>query len=65
MKDTMVKWAFIGFLTFQAGLRILNIDQENYDLDEIAYFDVFPAANNLTFSGSWSNYPYFESGKSD
>ena len=23
----------------QGGLRILNIDQENYDLQEVAYFD--------------------------
>ena len=63
----MVNWnIFIStfFQTFQAGLRILNIDQDNFDLDEVAYFDVFPSGNTLTFSGSWSNYPYFESGKS-
>ena len=47
----------------QGGLRILNIDQENYDLQEVAYFDVYPAASDPEIGGSWSNYPYFESGK--
>ena len=49
--------------SFQAGLRILNIDQENFDLDEVAYFDVFPDGDSLVFAGSWSNYAYLESGK--
>ena len=44
-------------------MRILNIDQENFDLDEVAYFDVFPSGDFMTFSGSWSNYPYFDSGQ--
>ena len=46
---------------FQAGLRILNIGQDNFDLQEVAYFDIFPNGNNVGFLGSWSNYPYFES----
>jgi choice-of-anchor B domain-containing protein len=32
------------------------------DLREIAYFDTFPQGDNTSFNGSWSNYPYFESG---
>ncbi len=47
----------------QAGLRVLVLDQKNLDLDEVAYFDVFPSANDMVFRGSWSNYPYFESGE--
>ena len=46
---------------FQAGLRILYIDQANYDLNEVAYFDVNDQ-ELADFSGSWSNYPYFPSG---
>jgi len=56
-----------GDLTFQsnyeAGLRILSIDQARYQLKEVAYFDVLPRDGYRTsFDGTWSNYPYFESG---
>ena len=49
------------FFSFQAGLRILHIDQANYDLNEVAYFDV-NEEERADFSGSWSNYPYLPSG---
>ena len=49
------------YFMFQAGLRILHIDQANYDLNEIAYFDVNDE-ERVEFSGSWGNYPYFPSG---
>ena len=47
---------------YQAGLRILDItDPENPV--EVASFDTAPFADNVKgFAGSWSNYPYFESG---
>ena len=32
------------------------------DPQEVAFFDVYPPNNNRRFSGSWSNYPFFESG---
>lgn len=32
------------------------------DLRELAYFDTFSQGDNTSFSGSWSNFPYFESG---
>jgi choice-of-anchor B domain-containing protein len=32
------------------------------DLREVAYFDTYSQGNNTSFSGSWSNYPYFKSG---
>ena len=48
---------------YRAGLRILGIqDISNANLSTEAYFDVVPADDNANFSGSWSNYPYFESG---
>ncbi|MCH9015440.1 MAG: choice-of-anchor B family protein [Gemmatimonadetes bacterium] len=47
---------------YKAGLRILDIsDPENPR--EVAYFDTRPVGDNSPgFSGSWSNYPFFESG---
>ncbi|WP_296618545.1 choice-of-anchor B family protein [Marivirga sp.] len=32
------------------------------DLRELAFFDTYFQGNNTSFNGSWSNYPYFESG---
>ena len=32
------------------------------ELTEIGYFDVDPTTDAAQFSGSWSTYPYFESG---
>ncbi|PIQ63364.1 MAG: hypothetical protein COV99_03000 [Bacteroidetes bacterium CG12_big_fil_rev_8_21_14_0_65_60_17] len=44
---------------YQSGLRIFDItDPESPQ--EIAYFDT--VRNDATGGGSWSNYPYFESG---
>ncbi len=48
-----------------AGLRILdisNIKDEDPQLEELGYFDVDPICDSPGFSGSWSSYPYFESG---
>jgi choice-of-anchor B domain-containing protein len=47
---------------YVAGLRIFDIsDPENPE--EVAYFDTVPFGENVPgFAGSWSNYPYFESG---
>lgn len=30
--------------------------------DEVAFFDTYPADDAAEFNGTWSNYPYFESG---
>ncbi len=47
---------------YRAGLRILDIsDRENPT--EVAFFDVEPAGEDEPgFTGSWSNYPFFDSG---
>jgi choice-of-anchor B domain-containing protein len=47
---------------YKSGLRILDIsDRENPK--EVAHFDTQPYGKNSPgFQGSWSNYPYFESG---
>lgn|GEM_PF-6449613 len=48
---------------YLAGLRILNLDRVNQGrLDEVAFFDVAPGRDDTSFSGSWSVYPFFDSG---
>ncbi len=51
---------------YTAGLRVMDI---SYDgelspdaIREVAYFDVVPQSNRPGFTGSWSSYPWFESG---
>ena len=56
-----------GDLTYQsnyrAGVRILsNHDVANGNLTEVGFFDIYPSNDNADFNGSWSNYPYFDSG---
>jgi choice-of-anchor B domain-containing protein len=48
---------FIYQSNYRSGLRILDASNvENADLYEIGFFD------EASFAGSWSNYPYFQSG---
>ena len=55
----------VGNYVFQSnyasGLRILDITDVAHPV-EVAFFDVYPANDAASFSGSWSNYPFFESG---
>ncbi len=55
------------------GLSILDLrsvptDPTGKGIKEVAYFDTYPeddhlpGGGNVTFTGSWSNYPYFPSG---
>ena len=51
---------------YTAGLRVMDI---SYDgelspdaIREVAYFDVYPESDEPYYVGSWSNYPWFESG---
>ena len=34
----------------------------NGNLSEVGFFDVYPANDVANFNGTWSNYPYFDSG---
>jgi choice-of-anchor B domain-containing protein len=46
-----------------AGLRVLDASQlEAGVTKELAFFDCAPECDTADFSGTWSNYPYFESG---
>lgn len=49
---------------YTAGLRILDgRDAADGELEEVAYFDVYPPHDNAVFGfGTWSNYAWFSSG---
>ncbi len=58
-----VKGSYTYQSNHQAGLRILDItDIANGNLSEAAFFDVYPGSDSPDFNGSWSNYPFFDSG---
>jgi choice-of-anchor B domain-containing protein len=51
---------------YTSGLRVLDTafigDPDDPRLEPVAFFDTFPAHSDPTFEGTWSNYPFFESG---
>ncbi len=48
---------------YRAGLEIMDLANVSQGtLERVAYFDVYPASNSAQFNGTWSNYPYFQSG---
>jgi len=58
-----VKGSYLYQSNYQAGLRILDIsDIDNTNIFEAAYFDLYGSNDNAGFQGTWSVYPYFESG---
>ena len=58
---TRGNFAFLS--NYTGGLRIYDItDIENMNIFEEAYFDVHPWDDGVSYAGSWSNYPYFDSG---
>ena len=48
---------------YEAGLRILYFDDEQEDVVEVGHFDVLPHRTTVTFSGTWSNYPWYTNGE--
>ncbi len=58
-----VKGNFSYQSNYRSGLRILDISGvATASLTEAAFFDVYPADDAAQFNGTWSNYPYFDSG---
>ncbi len=58
-----VKGNFAYQANYRAGLRILDISGvSGANLQEVAYFDIYPADDFAQFNAAWSNYPFFESG---
>ena len=49
---------------YTAGLRVLDISGiDSKTISESGFFDTFPANDVTQYSGVWSVYPYFSSGK--
>lgn len=46
---------------YRGGLRIIDISNKT-NLEEVAFFDTYPQDTTANFNGSWSNYPFFDSG---
>jgi len=46
---------------YTSGLRVLDISNISAP-SEAAFFDNYPASNNTSFDGTWSNYPFYPSG---
>ena len=64
-----VKGSYTYQSNYRAGLRILDItditditDIANGNLTEVAFFDVYPGSDSQNEDGTWSNYPFFDSG---
>ena len=57
-----IKGHFMYQSNYMSGLRILDISDVENPV-EVGYLDTVPYGDNSpSFGGSWSNYPYFESG---
>jgi choice-of-anchor B domain-containing protein len=49
--------------SYSGGMRVIDIsDIANQNINEIGYFDTYPANNNANYRGSWNVYPFFASG---
>ena len=50
--------------SYTAGLRILNTSAitATSTLNEIAFFDTYPANNDAIYNGVWNTYPFYASG---
>jgi choice-of-anchor B domain-containing protein len=58
-----VKGNYIYQANYSSGLRIMEIvDAQTRNLPVVGYFDTYPADNDVSFNGAWSNYPFFPSG---
>lgn len=58
-----VKGHYLYQANYSAGLRILDLANiSTGDLEEVAYFDVYPVDDQAEYVGAWTSYPWFESG---
>jgi MYXO-CTERM domain-containing protein len=54
---------FVYQSNYSSGLQILDLsDVGNANLTQAAYFDTYTPNNNASYNGSWSNYPFYDSG---
>ena len=55
---------YVYMSNYSSGLRVLDVSNvADGEIEEVGYFDVFPPDDDEGFGfGTWSNYPFFESG---
>lgn len=57
------RWDMVFASNYRSGLRVLDASRASQGvMVEKAYFDVQPDDDDVSFSGTWSNYCYFPSG---
>ena len=56
-----VKGRLLFQSNYDSGLRILDAS-DPLNLVEVGFFDSLPGSDQAVFAGTWSNYPWFESG---
>ena len=47
---------------YTSGLRVFDTCPDPVNPVEVAYFDTHPESDSASYSGMWSNYPFFPSG---
>jgi choice-of-anchor B domain-containing protein len=47
---------------YRSGLRVWDLSADPLAPTQVAWFDTFPGGDQASFNGTWSNYPYFDSG---
>ena len=58
-----VRYNYVFESNYTSGLRVMTTgDLSKAELDQFGYFDTQPTDQAIRYRGTWSNYPYFESG---
>lgn len=58
-----IKGDLVYQTNYTTGLQIYEIrDLSNLEMERVGYFDTKPDTDFQDFDGTWSNYPFFESG---
>ncbi len=58
-----IRQNFVFQANYTSGLRILRLGNlDKAELQPVAFFDTQPTSNAKSYAGTWSNYPFFESG---
>ena len=60
--NNYVKGTTLYQANYRSGLRVWDLSADPLRPTEVAWFDTFPGSNGTAFNGSWSVYPYFDSG---
>jgi choice-of-anchor B domain-containing protein len=64
--NNYVKDGLVYQSNYTSGLQVLDVatlyHKKRPRLDRVAFFDTYPYSGAATFDGTWSNYPYFDSG---